>query len=265
MSRLDEHIKRLANRNWAWPIPWQDIEALGRSEDCRLVAYRCIAGVPSIAWGETEGITLDMRWTADQCDARFLQQVGRYARKVEALCELAPNENQLGALVRLAYNIGLAALAKSTALRKHNAGDFQAAARAISLWDKYTDPTTGQLRESEVLAARRAAERARYLEPVEGAPVDKMPQAVAPESSLARSPIHQGGAVTVAAGAATAACSAADQLDGASAWLASAKAIGQQITDFIGLPPGVLIAAVLIGAGVAVMKWRARQRDGGWA
>ena len=261
MTRLDDHIRRLANRNAAWPIPWVDVQALGRSEDCRLVAYRCIAGVPSIGWGETEGITLDMRWTPDQADARFTQQLTRYTRKVEALCTESPNENQLGALVRLGYNIGLAALARSTALRQHNAGNAQAAARAMLLWDKYTDPATGQHRTSPVLAARRAAEAARYLAPVEGAPTEPMPQAIAPESKLTASPIAQGGAVTAAAGATT----LASQIDDAQGLLASAKALAAQAAEIVGVPLPVLLGAVLLAAGVVCLVQRHKQRQGGWA
>lgn len=264
-ARLDAHIARLKARGYDWPIPWADVEALGYDEDCRTVAYRCVAGKPSIGWAETEGVTMDMRWTVDQCDARFMQQVVRYARKVEAMCTVPPNPNQLGAFVRLAYNIGFAALAKSTALRKHNEGDFEAAARAISLFDKYTDPQTKQLRVSPVLSARRARERARYLTPVDDTPREGMPQAVTPESSLAASPIAQGGAVTAATGAAAGASALADQFGTASGFLASLKGIGAEVADFVGLPPKVMLAAVLVAAGCWVWNWRRRQREGGWA
>lgn len=253
-TRLDKHIDRLRTRHADWPIPWIDVEALGRSEDCRQTAYRCIAGRWSIAWGETEGVTPEMHWTLDQCDARFLQQVTRYARKVEAMCTLPPNANQLGAFVRLAYNIGLAALAKSTAMRRHNAGDFAAAARAISLWDKYTDPQTGQLRVSAGLSARRALERARYLTPLDDAPREPMPQAVEAESGLAKSPILQG-AATVGAGGLGLAGTALEQ----------GKVIADKVQEFVGLPWQALLAGVIVIAVVVIANQRSKQRDQGWA
>ena len=46
----------------------------------------------------------------------------------------------------LAYNIGLEGLKKSTALRKHNEGDYDAAARAFGLWNKAKNPATGSSR-----------------------------------------------------------------------------------------------------------------------
>lgn len=265
MTRLDDHIARLRARNYPWHAPWDAVEALARSEDCRLVSYRCIAGVWTIAWGETEGVTANMQWTEDQCDARFLQQVHRYLRKIEALLTVPANENQLGAFLRLVYNIGFGAFAKSTALRMHNRGDFEAAARAFGLFNKVRNPATGQLEVARGLTIRRAQEAAAYLTPPDGAPHERMPQAVEGESSLAKSPITQGGAATVAAGAVTAGASVAEQFEGASTTLASVKVLASQVADFVGLPPGVLLAAVLIAAGIAVVKWRARQRAGGWA
>jgi lysozyme len=261
-SRIDTHLARLTMRNYAWPIPWRDVEALGRSEDCRLAAYRCIAGKPSIAWGETEGVTMDMRWTPDQCDARFLQQVTRYARRVDAMCEEPCNDNQRGALVRLAYNIGLEALAKSTAMRKHNAADFKAAARAMLLWDKFTNPRTGQLEVSDALAARRAAESARYLEPVEGAPAERLPQAVAPEPSMTKSPTTLTGAGTVGGGVLVGISSLADQAGGVVDGLLG---MGNRMAEFVGVSPQQGLALVLIAAGGLVLYRRFRQRSQGVA
>lgn len=264
MSRIDAHIARLKGRNFDWPISWNAVEFIGRKEDCRLVAYRDVAGVWTIAWGETEGVTPDMRWTENQCDARFHQQVARFTRKVEDMLTEPTNENELGALVSLAYNIGLGGLSKSTALRQHNAGNKAAAARAFGLWNKARDPDTKQLREVRGLTARRAAEAAMYLTPIDGAPRDPMPQAVEPESSLTASPIARGGAATVAAGAVTGGTALVDQLGDATGTLGAVKAFGAQVGEFIGLPPGAILAVVLIGAGYVVVKWRKRQRDGGW-
>jgi len=45
-------------------------------------------------------------------------------------------QNQFDALVSLAYNIGLAALKRSTLLKKLNGGDLQTAAAEFLKWDK---------------------------------------------------------------------------------------------------------------------------------
>lgn len=65
--------------------------------------------------------------------------------------------NQLGALVSFAYNLGIGALAKSTLLKKHLAGDYTGAAREFPKW-KF-----GGGRVLPGLVKRRAAEVALYL------------------------------------------------------------------------------------------------------
>lgn len=262
-TRIDGHIARLKARGWDFGIPWAAVELIGRREDCRLVAYQCIAGVWTCGWGETAGVTPDMRWTEDQADARFLQQIRKYAERVEVFCTRAPTPNQLGAMTSLAYNIGPQAFARSTVLRQHNAGNTDAASRAFGLWNKAK--VNGVLQEVRGLTLRRAAEQALYLTPDEEAPGERMPQAVAAESSLAKSPIAQGGAVTAGAGVLTGATSIAGQLEGASGTLGSIKAVADQVVQFLGLPPGVLLSIVLVGAGFAVYHWRAKQRAEGWA
>ena len=262
-NRIDTNIARLRDRGWTWPIAWEAVELIGRREDCRLSAYQCLASVWTIGWGETQGVTPDMRWTPDQADARFLQQIRKYAARVEALCTVPPNENQLGAMVSLAYNIGLGGIEKSTVMRRHNGSDFDAAARAFALWNKAR--VGGVLQEVRGLTLRRAAEAALYLTPVDGAPQERMPQSVEPESETAASPIAKGGAITVAAGAATGLGALTDQFGAASVFLGSLKGIGAEVADFIGLPPKALLAALLIGVGVWVWKWRKKQREGGWA
>lgn len=251
-TRLDAHVARLKARGWEFGIAWRAVELIARSEDCRLTAYQCIAGVWTIGWGETDGITPGMVWTEDQADARFMQQLRKRAARVEALCTVDPDENQLGAMVSLSYNIGLAAFARSTVLKRHNEGDFQAAARAFALWNKAR--VNGALSEVAGLTARRAREAALYLEPVGDAPRDPMPQAVEAESSLAKSPINRA-AVSVAGGGLAVAAQALDQ----------GKQIADKVSEFVGLPMPTLIAAVVIVGALVIVNQRNKQRSGGWA
>lgn len=292
MARIDIHLSRLKARSLNWPVPWRAVDALGRKEDCRLVAYLCSAGKPTIGWGETEGVSLGMRWTEDQCDARFHQQVVKYAHIVESMLTQSATPNQLGALVMLAYNIGLGALKTSTVLRLHNRGDFAGAARAFSLFNKITDPITKAKRVENGLTARRLFEAAMYLEPEEGAPAPRMPQAVEGESTLLASPlvklgvsaIGSGGVVGVAAvdpasPAPSATVGAADQLaqvgqlaaqatDTASAVAVASSSIKTGVSalaGFLHMPPLALLALGLVGIGAGVIYWRRRQRMEGWA
>jgi len=244
---------------------------IASSEGLRLRAYRCPAGTWTCGWGETDGVGPTTRWTKDYADGRFCDSLADYARRVRDLCTDAPTDNELGAMVSLAYNIGPAAFKRSTVLRQHNAGNRQAAARAFGLWNKARNPRSGQLEELPGLTARRAREAALYLKPDDDL-VDPMPQAVDGDSSLARSPINAGGAVAIGAGALTGATQVADQLQQATGLLGVARAavdalkgVVDQVADLVGIPPGAILAMVLIGAGVAVVRHRRRQRAEGWA
>jgi lysozyme len=244
-----------------WPIPREAVRLIAMHEDCKLTAYRCPAGVWTIGWGETDGVQPGMRWTQAEADARFLASLQDFTRKVQAMCTGYTSPQHLGALVSLAYNIGPAALRRSTVLRLHNAGDEAGAARAFALWNKAR--VHGQLVPLAGLTARRAAEAALYLAPGEDdeQPAQPNVQSVEPESSLAASPIAQAGATTVAAGAATLLTQAGEHAQA----LAGVSASVRTAAEALGLQPGLLLALVLIAAGAAGMWWRYKQRAGGWA
>jgi len=78
------------------------------------------------------------------------------------------NDNQFGAFVSLAYNIGPGAFSRSSALRRFNEGKVALAAEAILAWNKAT--VNGRKVVLRGLARRREAEKALFLSPVVGGP-----------------------------------------------------------------------------------------------
>jgi len=263
MAAIDLHIARLKARPWQWAIPWPAVELIARAESCELAAYICPAGKPTIGWGETEGVRLGMRWTPDQADARLRQQLARFSARVAELCTVAPTPNQLGALTSLAYNIGVQALARSTVLRLHNAGDPDGAARAFALWNKAR--VGGKLTIMRGLTRRRAAEAALYLTPQHAEQDEPMPQAVEPESSLAVSPIARGGAVTAGSGAALGLLSVAEQAQHSVSIADQGVGLIERVREALPVDPVILLALVVAAAGAYVWYWRSRQRREGWA
>ncbi len=120
-------------------------------ESCKLEAYPDPGsrdGHPwTIGWGSTgPGISKGVRWTQEQCDERFAQDIAnKYGAAVDRLLGDAPtNQNQFDAMVSLTYNIGIGSpvrskpggFTRSTVLRKHKAGDYSGAARAFLMWNK---------------------------------------------------------------------------------------------------------------------------------
>lgn len=272
----------LPDPSLAWPIPLAALAILAEYEQgpdggCALVAYRCPAGVWTIGWGETDAVRPGDTCTKEQADRWLLEDLQERVAAIRQLCKVEPSPHELGAFVLLAYNIGLAAFGRSTVLRQHNAGNRQAAARAFGLWNKARNPVTGQLEVLNGLTSRRAREAALYLTPEAG--FERTAQAVEAESSLARSPIAQGSVVTIGAGAVTAITELAPALqevtaaaDGANAALAPIKgalgairALVGAVADFVGIPPGGLLAIALIAVGWWVLSKRREQRREGWS
>lgn len=119
------------------------VELMHSFEGCKLDAYPDPGsrdGNPwTIGWGSTgQGIAKGVTWTQQQADERFERDLNeKYAAGVDQILGNTPTtQNQFDALVSLAYNIGLGALAKSTVMRKHKAGDHLGAARAFLMWNK---------------------------------------------------------------------------------------------------------------------------------
>lgn len=268
---------QLPNRYLPWPIAWEGVAEIARSEGCRLTAYRDIVGVPTIGWGRTRNVVMGMRQSQAEADADLLHELQGLADEVRACLTQPPSASELGAMVSLAYNIGMGwrgtkrpagaknGFRQSTVLRAHNRGDRAAAARAFALWNK----AGGQVVNG--LVARRAREAALYLTPAAddldasamlarswGAGSAEAPQADAPatpeaeaESALNRSPIAQSGAVSI--------------VTGVLAGLGGLSGELHQVAKNLGVEPLLVVAAVAIGAGAVAVWQRLKQRREGWA
>ena len=143
-------------------------------EGFRAEAYRDVAGVWTIGYGTTAaanvGVTPVPGMTITKAEAEWYLQkaVNKFAGQVEAMLTAPANDNQFGAFVSLAYNIGPGAFSRSSALRRFNEGKVALAAEAILAWNKAT--VNGRKQVLRGLARRREAEKALFLSPVIGGP-----------------------------------------------------------------------------------------------
>lgn len=105
-------------------------------------AYLDIVGVPTVCFGETQGVELGDRFTDREC-RRMLERrlsedyragLHRYFTPDTKANRLTPHRD--AAYVSLAYNVGIRAAGKSTATRRLNAGDIAGGCEAISWWNK---------------------------------------------------------------------------------------------------------------------------------
>jgi lysozyme len=162
-------------------------------------AYYCPANVLTIGFGTTNRaqlpgvrITEGMEITRAQGEEWLRMGLEKFGASIRPLITAPINENEFGAFVSLAYNIGIGGFRGSSALRHFNAGDKAKAAAAIKLWNKAT--VSGKRQVLRGLVNRREEEVRLFQTPVSAperapqrpsAPVVPAP-APKPESWLTR-------------------------------------------------------------------------------
>jgi len=145
------------------------LDLIKEFEGFRAEAYRDPVGIWTIGYGTTDaagvGISPKAGRTITEAEAEWYLQraVDKFAADIRPAITAPINENEFGAFVSLAYNIGPGAFRKSSALRHFNAGDKARAADSILLFNK----AGGKVLRG--LVRRREAERALFLTPVEPA------------------------------------------------------------------------------------------------
>jgi len=119
------------------------IELIKKFEGFRSSPYLCSAGVPTIGYGNTfypdgRKVALsDKSITEEQGQQMLMYIVQEFANKVSGCTKVQLNNNQFGALVSFAYNVGVGNLQKSTLLKKVNANASDKSIRDEFLkWNK---------------------------------------------------------------------------------------------------------------------------------
>lgn len=122
-------------------------------EQCRLSAYRDAVGIATIGWGMTyypDGVKVRLgdAITQAQADAMSAEIMERdFAAPIRAALGDAPTTPaQFGAMVALAYNIGIGprlwvpgrakGFRQSEVLKRHKAGDLAGAAASFGSWTR---------------------------------------------------------------------------------------------------------------------------------
>lgn len=109
-----------------------------RWESCRLHAFKPIPTDPwTIGWGATgPSITEGLMWDQAQADADLDNRCALLASQLRAVIKWPLSDNQFGACLSLAYNIGYGSFSNSTLLKKLNAGDIAGASEQFLVWNK---------------------------------------------------------------------------------------------------------------------------------
>lgn len=143
------------------------IDLIKKWEGKELTAYPdpATGGEPwTIGYGHTSAagppiVKKGMKITEKEASDILVRDLAKYEAAVMKGLTAKPNGNQFSAMVSLCYNIGPGNFAKSSVLRKFNAGDIKGAADAFRLWNK----AAGKVMKG--LTNRREDERKLFLTP----------------------------------------------------------------------------------------------------
>lgn len=122
-------------------------------EGCRLTAYQCAAGVWTIGYGHTQGVTQGQTITQEQAEAYLLSDIRRYEWYVHEDVKHELTQGQYDALVSFTFNCGGGSL--KTLIKDRT---LEQIADAILLYNK---SALGE--KLEGLVRRREAERRMFL------------------------------------------------------------------------------------------------------
>lgn len=132
------------------------LAAILLDEGNRNEAYLDPVGIPTLCAGHTAGVKLGDRATDEVC-AELLRQDAHIAEDaVRRLVKVPITQAQFDALVSFVFNVGVDAFAKSTLLRKINAGDCAGAVSEFPRW------VYAKGKKLPGLVKRRNGEAARY-------------------------------------------------------------------------------------------------------
>ena len=141
------------------------VPLVGGFEGLRTVAYKDPVGIPTICYGEIEGVRLGDTATRAECDAMLGDRLAEVSAKIDRRLPSNLPDEVHAAFLSAAYNIGTGAFCGSSMARRANAGNVKGACDALLMWDKAT--LAGMKITLPGLTRRRAEERALCLSGLE--------------------------------------------------------------------------------------------------
>ena len=123
---------------------------------------RLAHNLPTVCYGETEGVKLTDVYTPAECAAMLAKKLPRYNEEISRCIAVPISDKERAAYVSFAYNVGSGAFCRSTARRLLNTGRHADACKALMMWNRASG------RVIPGLTRRRAAERDLCLQGVAG-------------------------------------------------------------------------------------------------
>ena len=114
----------------------EGLSLIKKFEGCELEAYQCSAGVWTIGYGHTKGVTPSDSISQEEAEQMLVDELHEYESYVNEYVTVALSQNQFDALVSWVYNLGPANLKASTMLKVLNDGKYEEVPYQMKRWNK---------------------------------------------------------------------------------------------------------------------------------
>lgn len=112
------------------------IDLIKSFEGLKLKSYKCPAGVWTIGYGTTKGVTPGMEITQKQAEELLKRDLRYFELWVDKLIDVPLSQPQFDALVSFTYNLGEGALKGSTLRKFLNQGRYDLVPDQFLRWNK---------------------------------------------------------------------------------------------------------------------------------
>jgi lysozyme len=150
-------------RNFKPAAGWLGVCAcfVGGFEGLSCTAYpdRLAHNLPTVCYGETEGVKLGDHYTKEQCRDMLAAKLPRYWSEIAACIRVPVSDNEKVAYTSFSYNVGTGAFCKSKMAHNLNLGHHKEACAGLLAYDHASG------RKVAGLTRRREAERKLCLTP----------------------------------------------------------------------------------------------------
>jgi lysozyme len=133
-------------------ISQEGISLIKKFEGCKLESYQCAAGVWTIGYGSTHGVSQGMVITHERAESLLMEDIEVYEEEVNKAVQVDIDQCMFDSIVSWTFNLGGANLNSSTMLKVLNSKDFDNVPEQIKRWNK----AGGKVNEG--LIRRREAE-----------------------------------------------------------------------------------------------------------
>ena len=117
-------------------ISLEGLSLIKKFEGCKLVAYKCSAGVWTIGYGHTTGVKEGDVCTQEEAEKLLRGDIFKFEEYVQDSVKVDLDQSQFDALVAWTFNLGPGNLRSSTMLKKLNNGEYESVPFELRRWNK---------------------------------------------------------------------------------------------------------------------------------